>query len=106
MVDQQHQIRLFFYLGREHPIFDAVKQFIKSRNLDDEQKQEAMELASSLKRMGLQDKEDCASVTLGTVQYFHEKSISPTGKNLLEQKFGIQAKAVNRDSGKLHSWLS
>ena len=62
-----------------------------------------MELASSLKRMGLQDKEDCTLVTLGTVQYFHEQSISPTGKNLLEEKFGIQAKAVNLDTGKLHN---
>ena len=58
-----------------------------------------LELASSLKRIGLQDKEDCTLVTLGTVQYFHEKSISPTGKNLLEEKFGIQAKAANLDSG-------
>ena len=64
-----------------------------------------MELASSLKRMGLRDKEDCASVTLGTVQYFHEESISTTGKKLLEEKFGIQAKAVNLDSGKLRSKL-
>ena len=62
-----------------------------------------MELASTLKRMGLQDKEDCASVTLGTVQYFHEESISPTGKKLLREKFGIQAKTANLDSGELHS---
>ena len=53
--------------------------------------------------MGLQDKEDCASVTLGTVQYFHEESISPTGKKLLREKFGIQAKTANLDSGELHS---
>ena len=57
-----------------------------------------MELASSLKRMGLQEEEDCASVTFGTVQYFHQESISQTGKEMLEQKFGIQAKAVNLDS--------
>ena len=62
-----------------------------------------MGLASSLKRMGLQDKEDCASVTLGTVQYFHEELISTTGKKLLEEKFGIQAKAADLDSGTLRS---
>ena len=103
MVDQQHQIRLFFYLGREHPIFDEVKQFIQSENLDDKQKQEAMELASSLKQIDFQD---YFSVTLETVQRLNKHPISPTGKKLLEEKFGIQAKAVNRDSGKLHSWLS
>ena len=64
-----------------------------------------MKLASSLKRMGLQDKEDCASVTLGTVRYFHEQSISPTGRNLLREKFGIQAKASNLDTGILHSYV-
>ena len=100
MVDQQHQIRLFFYLGREDPIFDTVKQFIQSENLDDKQKQEAMELASYLKRIDFQDD---SSVTLETVQHFHKHPISLTGKRLLEEKFGIQAKAVNRDSGKLHS---
>ena len=99
MVDQQSQTRLF-YLERKDPIFDATQQFIKSENLDDKQKQEAMELAKSLKRMGLQNREDCASVTLGTVQYFREESISPTGKKLLREKFGIQAKAANLDSGK------
>ena len=80
---------------------DTTLQFIRSKNLDDEQKEEAMELASSLKRMGLQEKDDCAKVTLGTVQYFHEESISSTGKDLLKENFGIQAKAANLDSGKL-----
>ena len=60
-----------------------------------------MELASSLKRMGLQEEEDCASVTFGTVQYFHQESISQTGKEMLQQKFGIQAKAANLDSSTL-----
>ena len=64
-----------------------------------------MEIASSLKRMGLQETEDCASVTVGTVQYFHEDNISPTGKAMLGEKFGIQAKAANLDSSMLHSLL-
>ena len=62
-----------------------------------------MELASTLKRMSLQDKEDCVSVTFGAVQYFHEEPISPTGKKLLREKFGIQEKTANLDSGELHS---
>ena len=59
-----------------------------------------MELASPLKRLAVQDKKDCAPVTLGTVQYFHEDLIS-TGKKQLEEMFGIQAKATSLDSGKL-----
>ena len=51
-----------------------------------------MELASFLKRMGLKDNEDCASVTLGAVQHFLAQPISPTGKKMLEGKFGIKAK--------------
>ena len=101
MIDQQRQTRPFFYLGREDAIFDATQQFIQSKNLDDKQKQVAMKLAC-LKRMGLQDKEDYASVNLGTEQYFHGDPISPTGKKLPKEKFGIQAKAANPDSGKLH----
>ena len=61
------------------------------------------ELRSSLRRIGLQGKEHYASVNLGTEQYFHGDPISPTGKKLQKEKFGIQAKAANRDSGKLHS---
>ena len=65
-----------------------------------------MELASSLKRMGLQDKEDCASITVGTVQYFQEESISTTAKNLLKEKFGIQATAANLNTGKMRSYAT
>ncbi len=94
-----------FDLGSKDPIFDRTQQFIQSKDLDNEKKQEAMELASSLKRMGLQEEEDCASVTFGTVQYFHQESISQTGKEMLEQKFGIQAKAGNLDSSTLYNLL-
>ena len=59
-----------------------------------------MELASPLKRTDLQE---CSSDTLETIQCFHEHPISATGKKLLEEKFGIQAKATNLDSGKLPS---
>ena len=61
-----------------------------------------MELASTLKRMGLQRKDDCAKVTLETVQYYHEESISPTGRKLLEKRFSIRPKtgAKKLDSGK------
>ena len=57
------------------------------------------ELRSSLRRIGLQGKEHYASVNLGTEQ----DPISPTGKKLRKEKFGIRAKAANPDSGKLHS---
>ena len=82
----------------EDLILDTVKQFIQSENLDDKQKQEAMELASSLKRIDLQE---CSSDILETIQCFQEHPISPTGKKLLEEKFGIKAKATNLDSGNL-----
>lgn len=63
-----------------------------------------MGLASTLKRMGLREKDDCAKVTLETVQYFHEESISPTGRKLLEKRFSIRPKtdAEKLDSGKCH----
>ena len=64
-----------------------------------------MELASTLKRMGLQNEEDYALVTFGTVQYFHQELISSTGKNLLEEKFGIQDKAANLNTGKMRMQL-
>ena len=85
--------------GKNDPIFDTDEQYVEEENLNPEQKQEVEKLACTLKRMGLEDKDECTSVSKESVEYFYENRISSTCADMLEKKFGIKNKAVVLDSG-------
>ena len=85
--------------GKNDPIFGTAKQYVEEENLNPKQKQEVEELACTLKKMGLEDKDECTSVSKENVEYFYENRISSTGADMLEKKFGIKEKAVVLDSG-------
>ena len=72
---------------------------MEEENLNPEQKQEVEELACTLKKMGLEDKDECTSISKESVEYFYENKISSTGAEMLEKKFGIKKKAAVLDSG-------
>lgn len=81
--------------GVKDPICDATQQYIKEENLNSEEQQEMRELALALKRMGVQDTEDCKLITEGSVEYFLGEKISPTGVNMLQKEFKIAKKPVD-----------
>lgn len=51
--------------------------------------------------MGVEEKNECASISQGSVEYFHAETITSTGGEMLEKEFGIQKRAVTLDSGKV-----
>ena len=76
-----------------------MQHYIDTKELNDDQKQEAQELASTLKRMGVEEKNECTSISQGSVEYFHSETITSTGGEMLEIEFGIPKKDVSLDSG-------
>lgn len=87
------------WLEMQDPIVDAVQSYIVKKNLVPDQRQEVQKLGSTLRRMGLKDKNDCTSVTKGCVKFFHEHEIFSTGAKMLEDEFEIVKKPVVVESG-------
>ena len=81
------------------PIVDAIQSYIEKENLVPEQREEVQMLGSTLIRMALKDKSDCASVTQGCVKFFYVDEISSTGAKMLEEEFKIVKKPIVLESG-------
>ena len=47
----------------------------------------------------MEEKNDCASVSEGSVTYFHGDKISPSGAKMLEEEFRIKKKPAVLESG-------